>query len=415
MAASRSSPPIALFVLADRFDVSPFLGLILVVPAMAAVGWALQRTVLERSARGGLLAPMLRTFGLSIVIDNLLFQAFGADTRSLAPYIGDFSYDSWSLTDDIDDRQACGADFGRGGRAARRHAIVPDPHRARPRDPRDRRRPGHGRASSASMRGASTRSRRRSRWRRSASPAPSSRCARPSIPMRAPIQLIFAFEAAVIGGAGSLWGTLVGGVVLGVAQNIGAQINPQGFFITGHGVFLAILFGRLFFGDGRRVRRAGRGGGHERTRRSRVVRWSALSSARVAVAALALIVAARLRAAVPRAPMSIDKLTTLFIYVMLAVTWNALAGYGGLVSIGQQAFFGLGAYAAVRLADAGVSVYPALVDRRAIWWRRCRCRSRPSCCACAPANSRSACGSSPRSRICSSISTRWCAARPALR
>jgi branched-chain amino acid transport system permease protein len=51
----------------------------------------------------------------------------------------------------------------------------------------------------------------------------------------------------------------------------------------------------------------------------------------------------------------------LFIYVMLAVTWNALAGYGGLVSIGQQAFFGLGAYAAVRLADAGVGVYPALV------------------------------------------------------
>jgi branched-chain amino acid transport system permease protein len=57
----------------------------------------------------------------------------------------------------------------------------------------------------------------------------------------------------------------------------------------------------------------------------------------------------------------IDQLTTLFIYIILAVTWNALAGYGGLVSIGQQAFFGLGAYGAVRLADAGVSVYFALV------------------------------------------------------
>ena len=62
-------------------------------------------------------------------------------------------------------------------------------------------------------------------------------------------QLIFAFEAAVIGGAGSLWGTLIGGVVLGVAQNIGAQINPQGFFIAGHGVFLVILFARLFWGN----------------------------------------------------------------------------------------------------------------------------------------------------------------------
>jgi branched-chain amino acid transport system permease protein len=58
---------------------------------------------------------------------------------------------------------------------------------------------------------------------------------------------------------------------------------------------------------------------------------------------------------------AVDKLTTLFIYVILAAMWNALAGYGGLVSIGQQAFFGLGAYAAVRLAAAGVPVYPSLV------------------------------------------------------
>ena len=45
-------------------------------------------------------------------------------------------------------------------------------------------------------------------------------------------QLIFAFEAAVIGGAGSLWGTLIGGIVLGVAQSIGAKISPQGFLIS---------------------------------------------------------------------------------------------------------------------------------------------------------------------------------------
>ena len=58
---------------------------------------------------------------------------------------------------------------------------------------------------------------------------------------------------------------------------------------------------------------------------------------------------------------AIDRLTTLYIYIILAVMWNALAGYGGLVSVGQQAFFGLGAYAAVRLADAGVPVYLALL------------------------------------------------------
>ncbi len=57
---------------------------------------------------------------------------------------------------------------------------------------------------------------------------------------------------------------------------------------------------------------------------------------------------------------AIDRLTTLFVYVILAVTWNALAGYAGLVSIGQQAFFGLGAYFAVRLAHAGVPVYLSL-------------------------------------------------------
>jgi branched-chain amino acid transport system permease protein len=75
----------ALFVLADQFGLSPFLGLIIVVPAMAALGWALQRLVLERSARAGALVPILSTFGLAIVIDNLLFEQFGADTRSLAP------------------------------------------------------------------------------------------------------------------------------------------------------------------------------------------------------------------------------------------------------------------------------------------------------------------------------------------
>jgi branched-chain amino acid transport system permease protein len=57
----------------------------------------------------------------------------------------------------------------------------------------------------------------------------------------------------------------------------------------------------------------------------------------------------------------IEKLTILFIYVTLAASWNALAGYAGLVSVGQQAFFGLGAYAAIRLADAGVAPMPALL------------------------------------------------------
>lgn len=57
----------------------------------------------------------------------------------------------------------------------------------------------------------------------------------------------------------------------------------------------------------------------------------------------------------------IDKLTTLGVYVLLAVMWNLLAGYAGLVSVGQQAFFGLGGYFALRLVEAGLAPYPALV------------------------------------------------------
>ncbi len=60
-------------------------------------------------------------------------------------------------------------------------------------------------------------------------------------PFSGPSQLIFAFEAVVIGGVGSLWGTLVGGIVLGVAQTVGAQIDVQYFALGGHLVFLAVL------------------------------------------------------------------------------------------------------------------------------------------------------------------------------
>jgi branched-chain amino acid transport system permease protein len=54
-------------------------------------------------------------------------------------------------------------------------------------------------------------------------------------------QLLFGFEAVIIGGLGSLWGTLAGGVVLGVAQTVGAQIEPGWSVVTGHLVFLAVL------------------------------------------------------------------------------------------------------------------------------------------------------------------------------
>jgi branched-chain amino acid transport system permease protein len=59
-------------------------------------------------------------------------------------------------------------------------------------------------------------------------------------PTSGSLLLIFAFEAVVIGG-GSLWGTLLGGIILGVAQTVGEQVNTQYSLLAGHLVFLAVL------------------------------------------------------------------------------------------------------------------------------------------------------------------------------
>ena len=60
-------------------------------------------------------------------------------------------------------------------------------------------------------------------------------------PSAGPPRLIYAFEAVIIGGVGSIWGTLAGGIILGVAQAIGAQIDPSGGVLAGHLAFLAVL------------------------------------------------------------------------------------------------------------------------------------------------------------------------------
>ena len=85
------------WAIVDRSGMSPFLALAIVLPLMGALGWLMQRVMLERSLRAGVLVPLLTTFGLAIVIQNLLFLEFGADIRSLAPAIGDLAYDSWGI------------------------------------------------------------------------------------------------------------------------------------------------------------------------------------------------------------------------------------------------------------------------------------------------------------------------------
>jgi branched-chain amino acid transport system permease protein len=90
-----------------------------------------------------------------------------------------------------------------------------------------------------------------------------------------------------------------------------------------------------------------------------VQRWTRLSIASVTVTVLLIVVLAL----VPFMFGSdvTQQLTVLLTFVILAVMWNALAGYGGLISVGQQAFIGLGAYGTIFLTQHGIAPYLAMV------------------------------------------------------
>ena len=231
------------WMVAEHWNLSPFLALVAVIPVMAAAGWLLQRTVLDRSLRSGALTPLLSTFGLAVMLDNSLFEKFGADTHSLAPDIGDLAFNSWNFGD-VTIGQLALLTFGVAiallgglqiflnrtplGRAIRATADDPD---------------------TAELVGIDS---RKVYAAAAAIAIATVAIAGTFLGMRAtfdpytgPAQLIFAFEAIVIGGAGSLWGTLIGGVVLGVAQNLGSQVSPRGFLIAGHAVFFIVLAGRF--------------------------------------------------------------------------------------------------------------------------------------------------------------------------
>ena len=236
-------------VLTDH-GVNAFVALAVVLPAMAVAGAALQRLILERSLRAGVLVPLLSTFGLAIVIENLLFQKFGADTRSLGPSIGSLAYDSWTITSQILVGKlavlillvAVGVLAGLQlflsrtslGRAMR--ATAEDPDTAELVGVNSRAVYAFAAALALAMVGLAG----AFLGMRSAFD-----------PYAGPLQLIFAFEAVVIGGM-TLWGTLVGGIVLGIAQTIGYQMVAEGWIKdvwggagAGHVVFLAVLAARL--------------------------------------------------------------------------------------------------------------------------------------------------------------------------
>ncbi|WP_089102019.1 branched-chain amino acid ABC transporter permease [Streptomyces hyaluromycini] len=223
-------------------DVSPFLALLAVLPVMLALGYALQRTVLARSLRGGELTPLLTTFGLAIVLQNALLQIFSPDVRSLGPSVGSLSTGSWRITDQLSVPYLGVLILGvavavlgtlqfllqRTGFGREMRATAQDPDTA----------------ALVGVPAASVYARAAAIAVAVAALAGTFLAVHSTFDASSgPTQLIFAFEAVVIGGLGSLWGTLTGGVVLGIAQTLGAQIDPQYSILAGHLVFLVILAG----------------------------------------------------------------------------------------------------------------------------------------------------------------------------
>jgi branched-chain amino acid transport system permease protein len=216
----------------------PFVSLLVVIPVLAGMGWILQRGLLDRALRVGELAPLLVTFGLAIILQNLLLETFSANTQRLD--IGALGTASIRIGDQLSIgwfpllAAAAGVVVIAGlhqflartrtGRAMR--ATSDDQEAARLMGIDNRRLYA---ASTAIAIGT-------------VAIAGVFLGARTTFdPGTGATTLIFAFEAVVIGGLGSLWGTLVGGVVLGIAQATGAAIDPAYGVLAGHLVFLAVL------------------------------------------------------------------------------------------------------------------------------------------------------------------------------
>lgn len=229
------------------FSVTTVLGVplivatLLIVVVMFAAGFALQRLVLERVLGDDILPPLLVTFGLSIVIQNGLLLAYGADSHRLQA--GAFESSSVAL--------AGGLSVGLApltalltaiiavallqllfyrtslGRAFRATADNPQIAQLMGINERSIYAVAVGISLAVSVIAAITFGIRVN--------------FDPSI---GPARLLYAFEAVIIGGLGSLWGTLAGGIVLGLAQTIGARINPEWQILAGHLAFLVVLMVR---------------------------------------------------------------------------------------------------------------------------------------------------------------------------
>ena len=225
-------------VVTDRLGVHPLVSLVLVVPLMALLGYGLQRGIFNRTLGSDILPSVLVSFGLTVLLQNALLQIFSADSRRLQA--GNLE----TLRIDLPGGMAVGVlpclmfivalvvigglqlllyhtELGRAFRS-----VSDDQETAQLMGINNAHLFGLAMALSLAI----------------VSVAGVFLGIRANFdPSIGPTRLIFAFEAIIIGGLGDLWGTLVGGVILGVAQTLGARINPGYQILAGHLVFLAIL------------------------------------------------------------------------------------------------------------------------------------------------------------------------------
>jgi len=226
---------------AEGLGLHPLACLAVVMPIMFGVGYALQRGLLNLTLGADILPPLLVTFGLSIIIQNALLEVFSANTRKLAG--GSIEVESLTVVTGLNVGVmpvivfvSAAAVIG-GLQLLLFRTPLGSAFRATSDDPETARLMGIDNRhifalamglSLAVVAVAGIFLGMRSNFDPSIGPA----------------RLLFAFEAVIIGGLGSLWGTLAGGVILGVAQAVGAQLDPGYQILAGHVAFLVILIVR---------------------------------------------------------------------------------------------------------------------------------------------------------------------------
>jgi len=225
-------------VTTETLGLNPLLSIVIVAPLMALIGYVLQRGILNRTLGDDLLPPLLVTFGLSVIIQNGLLELFTADSRKLLA--GPIEVASINLGSGLAVGMLPLLQFVLAvvviaglqvlfyrtalGRAFR--ATSDDQSVAQLVGLDNRHVFGMAMALSLAI----------------VAIAGVLLAVRANFdPSIGPARLIFGFEAVIIGGLGSMWGTLAGGIILGVAQAIGAQLDPGWQVLAGHIAFLVIL------------------------------------------------------------------------------------------------------------------------------------------------------------------------------